>query len=88
MTGRVQGVWFRESTRQRASELGLDGWVQNRPDGSVEVLFEGDPAAVEQALAFVAEGPSAARVDAVRAGPTDALGETVDETQRGFHIRR
>ena len=54
--GRVQGVWFRQSTRERAEALGLTGWVRNLSDGSVEALFEGEPGAVEQALAFVREG--------------------------------
>lgn len=62
ISGRVQGVWFRESTRRRAEELGLSGWVKNLSDGRVEALFEGDANAVELALAFVAEGPPHARV--------------------------
>ena len=65
VTGRVQGVWFRESTRQRALELGVGGWVRNLPDGRVEAIFEGDAAAVRRAVDYVREGPRHARVDRV-----------------------
>jgi acylphosphatase len=63
--GRVQGVWFRESTRQEAETAGVAGWVRNLPDGTVEAVFEGDAAAVERVLAFCRVGPSAAQVTAL-----------------------
>ena len=63
VSGRVQGVWFREATRRRAEELGVAGWVRNLPDGRVEAVFEGASAAVEAAVAFVRHGPPLARVD-------------------------
>jgi acylphosphatase len=62
VSGRVQGVWFRESTRRRAEALGVGGWVRNLADGSVEALFEGEAEQVCAALAFVREGPPLARV--------------------------
>ncbi len=62
VTGRVQGVWFRESTRRRAEELGVGGWIRNLPDGRVEALFEGDEAQVRSAIEFVKVGPPLARV--------------------------
>ena len=62
IAGRVQGVWFRESTRERASQLGLSGWVRNLPDGRVEALFEGERKAVDAALDFIREGPRLAQV--------------------------
>ncbi|MDH4037052.1 MAG: acylphosphatase [Candidatus Krumholzibacteria bacterium] len=65
VSGRVQGVFFRDSTRQRARELGLAGWVKNLPDGRVEALFVGTREACEAALAFVRIGPPAAAVSAV-----------------------
>jgi acylphosphatase len=65
VTGRVQGVWFRESTRQRAEELGVGGWVRNLPDGRVEAIFEGDEASVRRAVDYVREGPVHAHVDRV-----------------------
>ena len=66
VAGRVQGVWFRETTRERACALGLTGWVRNLRDGRVEALFEGDRDRVEQALAFVRRGPPLARVSTTR----------------------
>lgn len=63
--GRVQGVWFRQSTLEEATGLGLAGWVANMPDGSVEAVFEGPRSAVELALDYVAVGPPHAAVDHV-----------------------
>lgn len=60
--GTVQGVFFRDSTRKRARELGLGGWVRNLDDGRVEVVFEGERSAVEAALAYVRESPGQSRV--------------------------
>ena len=61
----MQGVWFRESTRHEATRLGVCGWVRNLPDGRVEAVFEGTPAAVEAMLAWAERGPVHARVDAL-----------------------
>jgi acylphosphatase len=60
--GDVQGVFFRDSTRDRAQSRGVAGWVTNRPDGSVEAVFEGEADAVESMLRFVKEGPRRAEV--------------------------
>jgi acylphosphatase len=60
--GRVQGVGFRYSTKQQARRLGVTGYVQNRPDGTVYVECEGDPADVEQMARWLSDGPSGARV--------------------------
>lgn len=60
--GRVQGVWFRESTRREAQRLGLAGWVRNLADGRVEAVFEGPPAAVHQAVEWSRRGPERALV--------------------------
>lgn len=62
VSGRVQGVGFRWHTRSQATELGLAGWVRNLPDGHVEVWIEGEEPAVRAMLAWLAQGPSAARV--------------------------
>ena len=85
VSGRVQGVWFRESTRRRAEELGVAGWVRNLPDGRVEAFFEGPPAAVESALAFVREGPPHARVDKARVEEEGPAGET--QGPSSFEVR-
>jgi acylphosphatase len=63
--GKVQGVWFRESTRIRALELGLNGWVRNRPDSSVEALISGDPTVVDEMIAWLHIGPPHAEVNRV-----------------------
>ncbi len=63
--GRVQGVFFRASTRDEARALGLTGWARNLPDGRVEALFEGDKRAVENMLAWCHKGPPYAYVDRV-----------------------
>jgi len=63
--GRVQGVWFRASTAERATALGLRGRAENCPDGSVRVLAAGAPAALEALIAWLHGGPPMARVDAV-----------------------
>jgi acylphosphatase len=61
-SGRVQGVFFRDSTRRRAESLGVAGWITNRGDGAVEAVFEGDPEAVESMVHFAREGPGNASV--------------------------
>lgn len=60
--GRVQGVGFRDATARTARALGLEGWVRNRADGSVEVLAQGDPAALDRLEAFLRTGPRLAAV--------------------------
>jgi acylphosphatase len=60
--GRVQGVWFRDSTRRMAKEFGVCGWVRNRHDGAVEVLAEGDRHAVEKLIEWCHKGPPQAIV--------------------------
>jgi acylphosphatase len=60
--GIVQGVWFREATRRRALHVGVRGWICNRPDGTVEAVFEGPPDAVEQLVSFTRSGPPRAHV--------------------------
>jgi acylphosphatase len=62
VTGRVQGVNFRYYTQREAERLGLRGYVLNRPEGSVEVVAEGERAALEVLLAWLQHGPPAARV--------------------------
>ena len=61
--GKVQGVWFRESTRRVAVKLGLSGRATNLPDGTVEVLASGEPEALAELEKFLREGPPNARVD-------------------------
>ncbi len=63
--GRVQGVWYRGTTEKNAKKRNLQGWVRNRPDGSVEALFQGPAETVEQMLVWCHKGPIVARVDRV-----------------------
>jgi len=73
--GRVQGVFFRDSTRREAIELGLKGWVKNRFDGSVEVVAEGPKEKVETLIAWCHHGPPIARVTRVHEIKEDYTGE-------------
>ncbi len=82
ISGRVQSVWFRASTREEAQRLGIIGWVRNMPDGSVEIHIQGTEEAVEQMLEWCRQGPPGARVDFVDI--TDAL---VEKEFRSFSIR-
>ena len=70
--GRVQGVWYRSWTVETARGLGLDGWVRNRRDGSVQAVFSGPNDAVEEMLRLCAEGPSSATVSSVEYIPHDS----------------
>ena len=65
VAGRVQGVFFRASTREQAEQLGLSGHVRNRPDGRVEVVACGTQAVVEKLQAWLWQGPAHAQVSAV-----------------------
>lgn len=69
--GRVQGVWFRESTRRQAESLGITGHAVNLPDGSVEVLAFGSDEALANLEDWLQEGPPMARVDAVAGSDVD-----------------
>ena len=79
--GHVQGVFFRDTTRRRAVEHGVAGWVRNNPDGTVEAAFEGDPEAVEAMVRFAAQGPRGAFVERVEEF------EEEPEGLEGFGIR-
>jgi acylphosphatase len=81
VTGRVQGVWFRESCRREAEALDVAGWVRNRADGTVEGVVEGPPAAVDRMVAWCGDGPPRARVDRVAVTVETPAGE------QGFAVR-
>lgn len=61
--GKVQGVYFRQSTHWKATELGINGWVKNEPDGSVSAELEGDEAHISTMLEWMKKGPERASVD-------------------------
>jgi acylphosphatase len=81
VSGRVQGVWYRQSCRDRAAAAGLAGWVRNRGDGSVEAVLEGDRRAVDDLVAWMADGPPHAVVTGLRVSDETPTGET------GFRVR-
>lgn len=76
--GRVQGVFFRASTRDEARARGLTGWVRNLPDGRVAALFEGDKRIVDSMLAWCRKGPAYAYVDHVEEHWQDYVGDLTD----------
>jgi len=78
--GRVQGVFFRDTIRRRAEELGVSGWAANRPDGALEAAFEGEPKGVEALVELCHRGPSRAEVERVDVSEEEPAGE------RGFRI--
>lgn len=82
ISGQVQGVFFRDSTRQKAEDLGLAGWVKNLPDGGVEAVFEGPPERVREMVSWCEEGPRQASVENV---DTDFEGSGGD--LEGFEVR-
>jgi acylphosphatase len=79
--GRVQGVFFRDSARQRARQRGVAGWITNRGDGAVEAVFEGEPDAVERLVDYMREGPRGAEVREVEVSEEEPEGLT------GFDVR-
>jgi acylphosphatase len=79
--GRVQGVFFRDTARERARAHGVSGWARNRSDGSVEAVFEGDLQAVDRLVRFCGTGPPRASVERV-----DVI-EEEPEGLSGFEVR-
>ncbi|RLV56621.1 acylphosphatase [Aeromicrobium phragmitis] len=74
--GQVQGVFFRASCEQEARQAGVDGWVRNLSDGSVEAMFEGPAAAVQQLIDWCHTGPPRAAVEAVEVDECQPTGAT------------
>ena len=79
--GRVQGVFFRAETRERAVSLGLAGWIRNNPDGSVEAVVEGPENRVDAIVRWCGRGPAGAVVEEIKTTWEEARGE------RGFVVR-
>jgi acylphosphatase len=82
VSGDVQGVFFRDSTRQKAEQLGLSGWVKNLPDGRVEALFEGPSERIGEMVRWCEQGPSHAAVEHV-----DVEFDAAQEGLSGFEVR-
>jgi acylphosphatase len=75
VTGVVQGVGFRWGAREAAKRLGVGGFAFNRSDGAVEVEIEGEPAAIERMLVWLADGPPGSRVTAIAVSDLEPVGE-------------
>lgn len=82
--GRVQGVGFRDSMRREALRLGVDGWVRNRIDGSVEATTRGEDRAIETLIDWSRRGPPAARVTRV---DVEELASDAFDAVAGFEFR-
>ena len=81
ISGRVQGVFFRVETQRAAERCGVFGWVRNRPDGTVEAVFEGEQQAVNAVLAWCKQGTDLSEVENVEVKWQDYSGEF-----KGFNI--
>ncbi len=75
VTGRVQGVWFRQSTKNTAKLYRVKGWCRNSPNGSVEAVFEGKKVAVKTVINWCKNGPELAHVDSLQVEWEPATGE-------------
>ena len=78
VSGRVQGVWYRSSTQEKAQQLGLTGWVRNVPGGQVEIVAEGKVNSVDTLVSWASRGPSLARVDHLKVEEEAYAGEFED----------
>lgn len=78
MSGYVQGVFFRAHTQKKALAIGINGWVRNRYDGTVEALFEGEKEKIEEMMRWCHKGPSGARVSNVSIEWEEYRGEFKD----------
>lgn len=83
VSGKVQGVFYRATTKEVADRLGLTGWVRNLPDGRVEIVAEGEEDALKNLISWCWEGPPLARVDSV-----DVKWEPYSGEYDSFSIRR
>lgn len=81
ISGKVQGVWYRASTKQKADELGIFGWVRNMANGNVEAVFEGEKESLDEMIAWCWIGPARAQVSDVKMVTLKS-----DETFSGFVV--
>jgi len=84
VSGRVQGVGYRDALRAHAQRVGVTGWVRNRIDGTVEALLQGSPEAVEALIAWAGRGPAMAEVSAVA---VEAPSAEADDAYTRFEVR-
>ena len=82
ISGRVQGVYFRQSTKDRAIEYGVSGWVRNRSDGTVEIVAEGSSNAINRLVSWCLTGPEMALVEGIERIDEEPVG-----IPKGFDVR-
>jgi acylphosphatase len=82
ISGRVQGVWFRANTKQKAEELGLTGWVSNTIEGNVEAVFEGEEEQVNKMITWCYQGPPLSKVENIK-----IKNQAITNGFKGFFIR-
>ena len=75
VSGRVQGIFFRENTKNKAQELRVSGWVRNLSDGRVEAVFEGEKEKIEKIIEWAKRGPILAKVNGLEAEWEEYQGE-------------
>ena len=80
ISGKVQGVYYRASARQKAAMLGVNGFIKNEEDGTVSMEIEGEPEAVNEMIEWCRHGPAMARVEQLKSETCKASGNS------GFHI--
>ncbi|UCH71736.1 MAG: acylphosphatase [Thermoplasmatales archaeon] len=81
ISGKVQGVWFRVSTKQKAEQLGINGWVKNTHEGDVEAILQGEEEPVKEMIEWCRHGPALAKVKKVK-----IKNKTQTRIFDGFHI--
>ncbi|MEF8848640.1 MAG: acylphosphatase [Candidatus Thermoplasmatota archaeon] len=82
VSGKVQGVWFRANTKEKAEQLNINGWVKNTADGKVEAVFEGEEENIKEMLDWCHQGPPLAKVQTVDVEEKNSL-----EGLEGFSIK-
>jgi acylphosphatase len=83
ISGKVQGVFFRETSRRLAEKLNIKGWIRNTPDGKVEALITGDEKALNEFMNFCKKGPDSALVDEVKVSKREIINFKKFEVIRG-----
>jgi acylphosphatase len=83
VSGKVQGVFFRSSTKDKADDLGISGWIRNLIDGRVEAVFEGEKEDVDKMVEWCRKGPENARVTGI-----EVFMKEYKEEFKGFFLRR
>ena len=82
ISGKVQGVWYRGTTKQKAQELGIKGWVKNTADGCVEAVFVGEDKIVNEMISWCYKGPPLAKVKSI-----EIINENINQDFDDFSVK-